>query len=104
MSALWCASKRWMVLGLLAIGVVSTSPVWSQARNLPDFTDLVDQVGPSVVNIRTLEKVQRNPEVSGPDDEMQELLRRFFGVPIPGPRPGAPVPRSEEHTSELQSH
>ncbi len=26
-------------------------------RNLPDFTDLVEQVGPSVVNIRTTEKV-----------------------------------------------
>jgi serine protease Do len=25
-------------------------------RNLPDFTDLVEQVGPSVVNIRTTEK------------------------------------------------
>ena len=30
-------------------------------RTLPDFTDLVDQVGPSVVNIRTLEKVSSRP-------------------------------------------
>ena len=108
MSALWCASKRWMVLGLLAIGVVSTSPVWSQARNLPDFTDLVDQVGPSVVNIRTLEKVQRNPEANGPDEEMQELLRRFFGVPIPGPRQqprpqNRPQPQPQEQQRGLGS-
>jgi serine protease Do len=90
-----------MLLGLLAIGAMSTSPVWSQARNLPDFTDLVDQVGPSVVNIRTLEKVQRNPEVSGPDDEMQELLRRFFGVPIPGPRQ-QPRPQNRPQPQEQQ--
>ena len=53
-------------------------------RGLPDFTELVDQVGPSVVNIRTLEKV-RNPANSGGgmDEETQELFRRFFGIPMP---------------------
>jgi serine protease Do len=53
-------------------------------RGLPDFTELVDQVGPSVVNIRTLEKV-RNPASSGGgmDEETQELFRRFFGIPMP---------------------
>jgi len=59
----------------------------ASARGLPDFTDLVDLVGPSVVNIRTLEKVQRNDDAgAGPDEEMQELLRRFFGVPVPNQR------------------
>ena len=46
---------------------------------LPDFTDLIDKVGPAVVNIRTSEKVK--PGQGGPDEEMQEFLRRFFGVP-----------------------
>jgi serine protease Do len=36
-------------LGLLAPGIVA-------AAVLPDFTDLVDKVGPAVVNIRTTEK------------------------------------------------
>jgi serine protease Do len=55
-------------------------------RGLPDFTELVEQVGPSVVNIRTLEKtVVREAQGNGADDEMQELFRRFFGVPMPTP-------------------
>jgi serine protease Do len=56
-------------------------------RGLPDFTDLVDLVGPSVVNIRTLEKAKAETG-SGPDEQMLEFFRRF-GIPIP---PGA-VPR-----------
>jgi serine protease Do len=31
----------------------------SVVRGLPDFTDLVEQVGPAVVNIRTVERVRR---------------------------------------------
>ncbi|RZL95437.1 MAG: DegQ family serine endoprotease [Variovorax sp.] len=73
----------------------------AQVRSLPDFTDLVDQVGPSVVNIRTVEKVAArgaNPEM---DEEMQEFFRRFFGQPMPGaprqgPRPNRPQQPQEE--------
>ena len=36
-------------------------------RGLPDFTDLVDQVGPSVVNIRTLEKASDRPAAGAMD-------------------------------------
>ncbi|WP_038208586.1 DegQ family serine endoprotease [Xenophilus azovorans] len=59
------------------------------ARVLPDFTDLVDQVGPSVVNIRTTERVARGGASAEMDEEMQEFFRRFFGQPLPGmPRQG----------------
>jgi serine protease Do len=60
-------------------------------RGLPDFTDLVDLVGPSVVNIRTLEKVSAATEggASGLDERMLEFFRRF-GIPVP---PGA-IPNS----------
>ena len=52
-------------------------------RTLPDFTDLVDQVGPSVVNIRTLEKVSgRQGAGTGMDEDMLEFFRRF-GLPVP---------------------
>jgi serine protease Do len=73
----------------------------SSMRALPDFADLVEQVGPSVVNIRTLEKA-RSSAASGnaPDEEMQELFRRFFGVPMPnGPRQG---PRQNRPQEEAQ--
>ena len=81
------------------LGFVPASPALAQSRSLPDFTDLVDQVGPSVVNIRTVERVSQrsNPEM---DEEMQEFFRRFFGQPMPGtprgPRPNRPQPQEEE--------
>jgi serine protease Do len=61
-------------------------------KGLPDFTELVEQVGPSVVNIRTLEKATvRDTQGNEPDAEMQEFFRRFFGVPMPTPNtPNAP--------------
>ena len=57
---------------------------------LPDFTELVEKVGPSVVNIRTLERPGRAnaPGGSGIDPSMEEFFRRF-GIPLPGGR-GAP--------------
>ncbi|HEY9094244.1 MAG TPA: DegQ family serine endoprotease [Hydrogenophaga sp.] len=73
----------------------SASPVVASVRGLPDFTDLVDLVGPSVVNIRTLERVSDGAEsgVDGMDEQMREFFRRF-GIPLP---PGVTprVPRQE---------
>lgn len=73
----------------------------AMVRGLPDFTELVEQVGPSVVNIRTLEKARpSSPGAGGPDEEMQELFRRFFGVPMPNaPRQG---PRQNRPEQEAQ--
>ena len=61
-----------------------TPAVAASVAGLPDFTDLVDRVGPAVVNIRTTEKLRSSQGIPGGDDEeMQEFFRRFFGVPIP---------------------
>jgi serine protease Do len=83
-----------------ASGALAQSPA-AAVRGLPDFTDLVEQVGPSVVNIRTLEKARPStPGAGGPDEEMQELFRRFFGVPMPNaPRQG---PRQNRPEQEAQ--
>ena len=59
-------------------------------QGLPDFSPLVERVGPSVVNIRTLEKV-RAAQNNGPDEQMLEFFRRF-GLPVP---PGM-VPRGPQ--------
>jgi serine protease Do len=69
----------------------------SSVRGLPDFTDLVDLVGPSVVNIRTLEKAS-NSAATGTDEQMLEFFRRF-GIPVP---PGATprTPRRDRGDSE----
>jgi len=68
------------------IGHAQAAP---QTYNLPDFTDLVDKVGPAVVNIRTTERVRAGSNGGPDDEEMAEFFRRFFGVPLPG-TPGAP--------------
>ncbi len=65
------------------------------AANLPDFTDLVDKVGPSVVNIRTTTKVSSSAQRGMPpgvdDGDMSEFFRRFFGIPLPqGPQGQSP--------------
>ena len=83
-----------------ASGALAQTPA-AAVRGLPDFTDLVEQVGPSVVNIRTLEKARPStPGAGSPDEEMQELFRRFFGVPMPNaPRQG---PRQNRPEQEAQ--
>jgi serine protease Do len=70
---------------LLAICLVA--PLTSFAQ-LPDFTDLVEREGPSVVNISTTQSV-RNPLLPQipnlqEDDPFYEFFRRF--MPEPGPR------------------
>ena len=86
----------------LVSAAVSPAAVQAQVvKGLPDFTELVELVGPSVVNIRTLEKVKANAQGgTGSDEEMQELFRKFFGVPMPNaprqnPRPNKPQPSEE---------
>ena len=60
---------------------------------LPDFTELVERVGPSVVNIRTLERSGRNSAaLPGMDPNMEEFFRRF-GIPLPGGPGGRNAPR-----------
>jgi serine protease Do len=68
---------------------------------LPDFADLVDRVGPAVVNIRTTQKITPGQPESQIDEEMQEFFRRFFGMPLPPtPQPdrrGSPqIPAPEQ--------
>ena len=62
---------------------------------LPDFADMVDKVGPAVVNIRTTERLKLNQNRNGQpgEEEMQEFLRRFFGGAIPTPRQPGQTPR-----------
>jgi serine protease Do len=123
------AARRWLVAGaawITSVGVAtalvshrdataqSSRAVTTAAaqaatsaplvRGLPDFADLVEQVGPAVVNIRTSTKVAtstaQGPQGGGvPDAEMQEFFRRFFGIPMPrqqDPRRGQPQPQPED--------
>jgi serine protease Do len=86
-------------LGLGVVGAAALLPMQSAqaqaVRSLPDFADLAEANGPSVVNIRTLAKVSARANggsgMEGMDEEMQEFFRRFFGDRVPGlPRGNAP--------------
>lgn len=74
----------------LALTIALGQPMAAaQARELPDFSELVERVGPAVVNIRTSEKVRMAEGQADQSEQMQELLRRF-GLPVPNQRRGAP--------------
>ena len=90
-----------MVAVTAASAVVPTSSVMAQTRTLPDFTDLVDQVGPSVVNIRTVERVKASAQ-GVPDEQMLEFFKRF-GIPVPPNMPRSPRPdRNQPDADEDQ--
>ena len=78
-----------------ALLLVAPTPASAQAgRELPDFTELVERVGPTVVNIRTLEKRNSEAAASGGgggeiDEQMREFFKRF-GIPIPDRMPNMP--------------
>ena len=94
-----------LLAGMVAVtavsAVVPASSVMAQTRTLPDFTDLVDQVGPSVVNIRTVERVKASAQ-GGPDEQMLEFFKRF-GIPVPPNMPRSPRPdRNQPDADEDQ--
>ncbi|HET8745362.1 MAG TPA: DegQ family serine endoprotease [Ramlibacter sp.] len=100
-----------LAMALAFAGVAAftpATPVLAQSApqprtGLPDFTELVDQVGPAVVNIRTLERARSGGGGANPqmDEEMQEFFRRFFGVPMPNvPRGQRPNPRGDRGGGE----
>jgi serine protease Do len=95
--AVLTVATMFAVVSVVALPVAAQA----QARALPDFTDLVEQVGPSVVNIRTSEKVAMRPTQGGPnEEEMLDFFRRF-GLPIPNlpkqaPRRNQPQQPQEE--------
>jgi serine protease Do len=95
-------STRMRALALVAITAAATTavvlpvataqaptPAPQMVVGLPDFTNLVDQVGPGVVNIEAQIGSSRNEQadVGDPEDAMPEFFRRFFG---PGMMPGMP--------------
>ncbi|MCF8177065.1 MAG: DegQ family serine endoprotease [Sulfuritalea sp.] len=80
---------------LIALAFVFSSliSISAQARDLPDFTELVEQQGAAVVNISTTQVIKGrrggHPFPFDGDEDAQELLRRFFPGQIPN-IPGMP--------------
>jgi serine protease Do len=97
----WRRPLRSLLGACLIVGSVamaSAAPAQTVAQQvLPDFTELVDRVGPAVVNIRTLERAHAGRNSGESDENLEEFFRRF-GIPMPGrpdPRRGTP-PRADD--------
>jgi serine protease Do len=90
LSALLLCGPGMAIIGPAAAAAPAAAPVVATpVTGLPDFADLVERVGPAVVNIRTTERIKLGQGQG--DEEMQEFLRRFFGQGVPrGRRGGAP--------------
>lgn len=76
-----------------------------QAQTLPDFTELVEKVGPAVVNIRTTDRPRAAARGNVPPQEMDEEMLEFFRrFGLPAPTPGAPSnPRRGPQQAEPES-
>ncbi len=74
------------------------------AKELPDFTELAEKQGPSVVNISVTQVVQGNgnPFAGFQDDEQFNELFRRFGLPVPG-APRGQAPQQEFKSQSLGS-
>ena len=72
-----------------AIAAVAAAPATPprSAMTLPDFTSIVEQSGPAVVNI-SVSGVSKTVSAIDPDDPMFEFFRRFG---MPAPRDPAPA-------------
>jgi serine protease Do len=84
-----------LAAGALVPAVTHAQPATTVA--LPDFTELVERVGPSVVNIRTTER-RSNSGAGGSgevDPNFEEFFRRF-GIPIPNRPNPRQNPRGDE--------
>jgi serine protease Do len=96
-------------LAVLLLCALLVSPAWARF-GLPDFTGLVKEASPAVVNISTTQKVPaRHPGLPEglqipdiPEGPLGDLFRHFFGEggpDGPGAGPGVPGPESREARS-----
>jgi serine protease Do len=78
-----------------ALPVPSTAPPAQQmVSGLPDFTNLVQQVGPAVVNVSAQIRGGSRRVAAG-EDEIPDIFKRFFGEDLPFPG-GPRVPQGPD--------
>lgn len=78
--------KKLCLIFAVTLSAVLSAP--TQARELPDFTELVEAQGPAVVNISTTQIIKQSAQAQlspfDDNDPAQEFFRRFFPGQIPG--------------------
>ena len=87
---------NWLKALVALAALAFVAPLGAQTRELPDFTRLVDEEGPAVVNISAIQVVRRSgamPQFPGlENEEGQEFFRRMFPQ---RPQPNTPQERPE---------
>ena len=73
------------LLGASALALGLASGASGAARDLPDFTGLVEKYSSAVVNVSTTQKADHHADGGGNPD-MDEFFRRFFGPEGRGPQ------------------
>jgi serine protease Do len=93
---------RLLRVAFAALALLVAGPVFAQARELPDFTDLAERHGPAVVNISTTQTSRRSASPNVPqmpeldeNDPFYDFFRRF----VPRQAPGQQGPRQPESRS-----
>jgi len=76
-----------------AVLTVALAAASAYARDLPDFTKLVDANAPAVVNISTVQHGSSRARPNLRNEDLEEFFRRFFPPDEPRPR-GPSQPRS----------
>lgn len=94
--------KKVVAISAFLLSVASTA----FAKDLPDFTELAEKQGPTVVNISVTQVMQGNgsPFAGMPNDEAFGELFRRFGLPQPNmPMPHGQAPQQEFKSQSLGS-
>ncbi|MDV6319980.1 DegQ family serine endoprotease [Chromohalobacter sp. HP20-39] len=96
--------SRYISPFLLAL-VTLCAAQFAQARELPDFTQLVEDAAPGVVNISTTSTVERRGMQGSPfsGQDVPDIFRHFFGDRMPPMMPGVPGQGREEQRHSLGS-
>ncbi|WP_426417293.1 DegQ family serine endoprotease [Aestuariirhabdus sp. LZHN29] len=79
------------------VAVIVALAWFSQARaaQLPEFTQLVKQASPAVVNISTVQGAKEAKPIMGPNGQpLPDIFQEFFGRPHPRAEGGQPRPQS----------
>ncbi|QBE65361.1 DegQ family serine endoprotease [Pseudoduganella lutea] len=100
LSALLVSAGILFAPAMTGLAPVHAAPATGAVAGLPDFADMVEKVGPAVVNIRTTERQRMRPP-GAEDEEMQEFFRRFFGGQMPTPRREGQQPRGNRQQQQI---
>lgn len=90
------SKHSFLVMGFLLILFAALGSNQASARTgLPDFTDLVEEAAPAIVNISTVQNYRRGQRYGAVPEDMPEIFRHFFGIPDQRRGPD----RSQQRTS-----